>query len=65
MQEQLTDFAVDMLKDSQTPTNASYLHAIIRIIDEMESITDSIYNLSKLSEDRIRKGIVLHSEESA
>lgn len=65
MQEQLTDFAVDMLKDSQTPTNASYLHAIIRIIDEMESITDSIYNLSKLSEDRIRKGIVLHSEERA
>ena len=65
MQEQLTDFAVDMLKDSQTPTNASYLHAIIRIIDEMESITDSIYNLSKLSEDRSRKGIVLHSEERA
>ena len=56
---------MDMLKDSQTPTNASYLHAIIRIIDEMESITDSIYNLSKLSEDRIRKGIVLHSEERA
>ncbi len=52
MQEQLSDFCVHLLQDSQTPTNASSLNCLIRVMDELESITDSCYNLIILSERR-------------
>ncbi len=52
MQEQLIDFCVKMLQDSQNPTNASTLQKMIRIIDETESITDSIFNMAKLNETK-------------
>ena len=52
-----------MLQNSQSPTNADELHKIIRVIDELESITDSIFNLSKLTEDRFGKGIAFTKEE--
>lgn len=52
MQEQLIDFCVKMLQDSQSPTNAAVLQKMIRIIDETESITDSIYNMAKLNETK-------------
>lgn len=63
MQDELTSFSILMLQNSQSPTNADELHKIIRVIDELESITDSIYNLSKLTEDRFGKGIVFSKEE--
>ena len=63
MQDELTSFSILMLQNSQNPTNADELHKIIRVIDELESITDSIYNLSKLTEDRFGKGIVFTKEE--
>lgn len=63
MQDELTSFSIEMLQNSQSPTNADELHKIIRIIDELESVTDSIYNLSKLTEDRFGKGIVFSEEE--
>ena len=63
MQDELTSFSILMLQNSQSPTNADELHKIIRVIDELESITDSIYNLSKLTEDRFGKGIVFTKEE--
>ena len=63
MQNELTSFSILMLQNSQSPTNADELHKIIRVIDELESITDSIYNLSKLTEDRFGKGIVFTKEE--
>lgn len=63
MQDELTSFSILMLQNSQSPTNADELHKIIRVIDELESITDSIYNLSKLTEDRFGKGIVFSEEE--
>lgn len=56
MQEQLSDFCVRMLQDSQTPTNASSLNCLIRVLDELESITDSCYNLIILSERRYNNG---------
>ena len=59
MQEQLIDFAVSMEEDSQTPTNAHALNSMIRSIDEIESVTDSIFNLTKLMEDGLRKDISL------
>ena len=63
MQDELTSFSILMLQNSQSPTSADELHKIIRVIDELESITDSIYNLSKLTEDRFGKGIVFSEEE--
>ena len=50
MQEQLSDFCVHCIQDSQTPTNASSLNCLIRVMDELESVTDSCYNLIILSQ---------------
>ena len=63
MQEQLIDFCVRLQQDSQSPTNAATLNSLIRSIDEIESITDSIYNMTKISEDRVRKQIVFEADE--
>lgn len=63
MQEQLTSFCVKLLQDAQTPTNANTLTSMIRIIDELESITDSIYNLTKITEQRIMEGHHFDEEE--
>ena len=52
MQEQLSDFCVHLLQDSQTPTNASSLNCLIRVMDELESVTDSCFNLALLSQRR-------------
>lgn len=62
MQEQLSDFCVRMLQDSQTPTNASAINCLIRVLDELESITDSCYNLIILSERRYLNGWQFSSE---
>lgn len=63
MQEQLIAFCVKMLQDSQSPTNAATLNKLIRIIDETESITDSIYNLAKLSESRVIENRTFSEED--
>ena len=52
MQEQLSHFCVRLMQDSQTPTNASTLNSLIRVMDELESVTDSCYNLAMLSQRR-------------
>jgi phosphate:Na+ symporter len=56
MQEQLSNFCVHLLQDSQTPTNASTLNCLIRVMDELESVTDSCYNLVMLSQRRFQQG---------
>lgn len=63
MQEQLIAFCVHLLQDSQTPTNAEALNKLIRIIDETESITDSIYNLAKLSESKNNDNMQFSEED--
>ena len=63
MQEKLTSFSVKMLQNSQSPTNADELHKIIRVIDELESGTDSVFNLSMLTKDRISRGVVFSQDE--
>ena len=55
MQEQLSDFCVHLLQDSQTPTNASSLNCLIRVMDELESVTDSCYNLVMLGQRRFQQ----------
>jgi phosphate:Na+ symporter len=56
MQEQLSNFCVHLIQDSQTPTNASTLNCLIRVMDELESVTDSCYNLAMLSQRRFQAG---------
>ena len=55
MQEQLSDFCVHLLQDSQTPTNASSLNCLIRVMDELESVTDSCFNLVMLAQRRFQQ----------
>lgn len=63
MQEQLINFSVKILQDSKSPTYASTANSLIRIIDETESITDSVYNLAKLAESRIENGLSYSEED--
>ncbi|MDD4010770.1 MAG: Na/Pi cotransporter family protein [Sphaerochaetaceae bacterium] len=56
MQEQLIGFCVHMVQKAQVPTNAEDLNACIRVIDELESVTDSIYNLACIARDRCQQG---------
>lgn len=50
MQEQLSGVCVRLLQDSQTPTNADSLTTMIRIMDELESCTDSTMDLLIVSD---------------
>ena len=65
MQEKLIDFLVDMQQDSKTPTHVQEVNSMIRTIDEIESVTDSIYNLAKISEMRIDRNIEFPEDEKA
>jgi phosphate:Na+ symporter len=56
MQEQLSNFIVHLLQDAQTTTNASSLNSLIRVMDELESVTDSCYALAMLSQRRYKMG---------
>ena len=57
MQEQLSQFLVDMTQDSLNPTSAQTINGLIRVINELESVGDSCYNLILLSERRYDKKI--------
>ena len=63
MQEQLTRFCVKLQQDSPTPTNAETISCFLRVIDELESVTDSIFNLIKLTEQRIKQDLVYSETE--
>lgn len=63
MQEQLTRFCVKLQQDSPTPTNAETISCFLRVIDELESVTDSIFNLIKLTEQRIGQDLVYSETE--
>lgn len=64
MQEQLIDFCVRLQTDASKPTNPTTINSLIRSIDEIESITDSIYNMAKISEDRVNKDIDIEEEDN-
>ena len=55
MQEQISLFLVECLKENLNPGSAANVNAMIRIVDELESIGDSCYNLILLSERRYKK----------
>lgn len=62
MQDTLTDAVVKMLKDTQMPTNAGEASKLLRVIDELESVTDSCCDIAILSERRYQNGWVFPDE---
>ena len=54
MQEQLTSFLIKMQQKSITPSLIGTVTEYLRVIDELESITDTIYTLARLTEERIK-----------
>ncbi len=63
MQEQLSQFLVDIAKENLNPHSAKEINCFVRIINELESIGDSCYNLIILSERRYEHGY--HFTEAA
>ena len=62
MQEQLTTFLILMQQKSITPSLIGTVSEYLRVIDELESITDTIYTLSKTTQERIQEGSKLADE---
>lgn len=63
MQSQLTDFCVKLQQNNAAPTNADTISMFLRVIDELESVTDSIFNLIKLTEQRIKSELSYNEME--
>jgi phosphate:Na+ symporter len=59
MQEEITRYIIDAANDSSQNGNIEMITALIRIVNELESIGDSCYNLIILAERRYRKKIII------
>jgi phosphate:Na+ symporter len=55
MQEEITRYIIDAANDSPQSGNAERISALIRIVNELESIGDACYNLILLAERRYQK----------
>ncbi len=60
MQEEITKYIIDAANDSPQSGNAERITALIRIVNELESIGDSCYSLILLAERRYQKKIPLN-----
>jgi phosphate:Na+ symporter len=58
MQEQISRYLVECLKENLNEASATNVHALIRIVDELESIADSCFNLVLLAQRRYDKKIL-------
>ena len=55
MQEQISLYLIECLKENLKAASAANVNAMIRIVNELESIGDSCYSLILLSEKRYKK----------
>lgn len=62
MQEELSRFMVELVKDSLTPVSAGNVNSLIRIVNELESVGDSIFNLIILTERKYDQEILFAPE---
>lgn len=62
MQLELTKFLSDMVGDSMTEVSLENVNALLRIVNELESVADSTFNLVLLTEQKYNKEIFLHEE---
>ncbi|MDC7233678.1 MAG: Na/Pi cotransporter family protein [Spirochaetales bacterium] len=60
MQEEISKFLIACSSESLNETGTNNVSAMMRIVNELESIGDSCYNLILLSERRFKKDIPLH-----
>lgn len=60
MQEEITKFLIACSGEGINETGRKNISAMMRIVNELESIGDSCYNLILLSERRFKKNIALH-----
>ena len=60
MQEEITKYIIDAANDSPQSGNAERITALIRIVNELESIGDSCYSLILLAERRYQKKIPMN-----
>jgi phosphate:Na+ symporter len=60
MQEEITNYIIDAANDSPQSGKAERITALIRIVNELESIGDSCYSLILLAERRYQKKIPLN-----
>lgn len=65
MQEEITKFLVACSGESLNETGRNNVSAMMRIVNELESIGDSCYNLILLSERRFKKDIPMHENAMA
>jgi phosphate:Na+ symporter len=63
MQEQISQFLVECLRENLNAASAANVNAMIRIVDELESIGDSCYNLILLAERRYKKKMSVSKKE--
>ena len=62
MQEEITKFLIACSGESLNQNGRNNVSAMMRIVNELESIGDSCYNLILLSERRFKKDIPLHDK---
>jgi len=62
MQLELTKFLSDMVGDSMTEVSLENVNALLRIVNELESVADSTFNLVLLTEQKYNREIFLHEE---
>ena len=59
MQEQITGYISDCTKENLNETSSANANAMIRIVNELESIGDSCFNLIILTQRRYDKSIII------
>jgi phosphate:Na+ symporter len=62
MQIEITGYLVSLAKENLTEQNAKNLHAMIRIVNELESIGDSCYKLSLIAQKKYNKKMKFHEK---
>ena len=62
MQEQISQYLIECLEEHLNPTSTTNVNAMMRIVDELESVGDSCYNLILLAERRYKKKVAIPKE---
>ncbi|MBN2509191.1 MAG: Na/Pi cotransporter family protein [Spirochaetales bacterium] len=62
MQEEISAYLSKCSQENLTVRSQQNIPPMIRIVHELESIADSIYNLMRISDVRVRKGLEFHPE---
>lgn len=62
MQLELTRFLSEIVGDSMTEESRETVNSLLRIVNELESVADSTYNLVLLTERKFNKEVFLHDE---